>query len=324
MTGSTSVVCHGTTAAAGVSTIAVPAGVVLGVRTAHTHRALLQTPATATAADADLPHAAYRRQPRDLPPIPMSELHGDTHRPTIERARVPAQLPASEQGTGESFVPTLLRPVEWIRTEQPPLPTPLPWHPSAKRTGLLGTKLGMMQLWDHHGVRIPITVVKIDSQVVGVNNVMSPKKRTLGLQMGIGTRKLKNTPKAQMVVFAKNGVAPKRRIVEFAVTPDAMLPIGWTANVRHFVPGQLLDVTGTSTGKGFQGGMKKCQTTRTRARADSWPTSRWRAGARWTQWTHARVLIWCVLCVLAVFLSPLLLLLPLCLMGRRLQGTSAV
>jgi large subunit ribosomal protein L3 len=46
-------------------------------------------------------------------------------------------------------------------------------------------------------------------------------------------------------------------MVEFPVTPDAMLPAGYRFSVRHFVPGQFLDITGTSIGKGFQGGMKK-------------------------------------------------------------------
>jgi len=132
----------------------------------------------------------------------------------------------------------------------------LPWHQKARRTGLLGTKLGMMQLWDHHGVRLPITVIKVDSQVIGMKNVLSPRG-LLGLQVGTGRAKLKNTHKAMLVHCAKNGVAPPRKIVEFAVTPDAMLPLGWRFNVRHFVPGQFVDVTGTSIGKGFQGGMKK-------------------------------------------------------------------
>jgi len=184
------------------------------------------------------------------------ELHGHTVRIPRPRKVVPAELPAEQQGTGEEFQPTLMRPVEWIRTSQPALPPPLPWHPNARRTGALGTKLGMMQLWDHHGVRIPITVIKLDSQVVAHNNEMCPKG-LLGLRMGAGRAKFKNTNKGMMTEFARAGVEPKRKIVEFRVTPDAMLPLGWKMNARHFVPGQLLDVTGTSIGKGFQGGMKK-------------------------------------------------------------------
>lgn len=56
---------------------------------------------------------------------------------------------------------------------------------------------------------------------------------------------------------SKVGAAPKRKIAEFRVTPDALLKPGQKISVTHFVPGQLVDVAGISKGKGFQGGMKR-------------------------------------------------------------------
>jgi len=204
-------------------------------------------------------HERGQRRPdskRDPIDYAHSELHGSVHRVREPRPVIPAELTPEEQGSGPDFIPTLLRPVEWIRPTQPALPPPLPWHPSARRSGVLGTKLGMMQLWDHHGVRLPITVIKVDCQVVGQKQQLSPKG-LLGLQVGQGKRKLKNVHKSFLVHCAKNGVWPPRRVVEFPCTPDGMLPVGWRFSVRHLVPGQFVDITGTSIGKGFQGGMKK-------------------------------------------------------------------
>lgn len=191
-----------------------------------------------------------------LPVIPHADLFGHTHRTRPPRAVVPVQLTPEEQGSGPTFIPTMMRPVEWIKPTQPILPPSLPWHAGARRSGVLGTKLGMMQLWDHHGVRLPITVVKVDSQVVGLKSMLSPRG-FLGLQVGTGRAKFKHVNKRLLVHCAKNGVAPPRKIVEFAVTPDAALPVSWRFSARHFIPGQFLDVTGTSIGKGFAGGMKK-------------------------------------------------------------------
>lgn len=57
--------------------------------------------------------------------------------------------------------------------------------------------------------------------------------------------------------FTRVGLPPKRKVKEFRVTEDALLPIGTTLSAGHFVPGQHVDVTGTSVGKGFAGVMKR-------------------------------------------------------------------
>ena len=74
--------------------------------------------------------------------------------------------------------------------------------------------------------------------------------------MGFENAKDKHVKKPQQGMFVAQGVPFKRRLCEFKVTPDCFLPIGSRLDCRHFIPGQKVDVQGTSKGKGFQGGMK--------------------------------------------------------------------
>jgi len=68
---------------------------------------------------------------------------------------------------------------------------------------------------------------------------------------------VKNVTKALRGHFAKAKVEPKRRLVEFRVSADALLEVGAELSAGHFLPGQFVDVTGTSIGKGFAGVMKR-------------------------------------------------------------------
>ena len=77
------------------------------------------------------------------------------------------------------------------------------------------------------------------------------------VQLGAGTAKVKNVTKPQRGHFAKAKVEPKRKLVEFRVDADALIEVGAEITAAHFVPGQLVDVTGTTIGKGFAGGMKR-------------------------------------------------------------------
>ena len=124
------------------------------------------------------------------------------------------------------------------------------------RTGLIAQKLGMTRIFTDAGEHIPVTVLKVDNcQVVAVR-----KQDTDGydaVQLGVGTVKTKNVSKAQRGHFAKAKVEPKRQLNEFRVSGDALLETGQELSVEHFVPGQYIDVTGTSIGKGFAGVMKR-------------------------------------------------------------------
>src|SRR5258706_13139054 len=77
------------------------------------------------------------------------------------------------------------------------------------------------------------------------------------MQRGWGTRKTAYLPKAERGQFAVSKVEPKRKVTEFRVSEDALIPVGAEIQADHFVVGQFVDVTGTSVGKGFAGGIKR-------------------------------------------------------------------
>lgn len=70
--------------------------------------------------------------------------------------------------------------------------------------------------------------------------------------MGAGQKKEKHLTKAELGHFRAQGVPLKRKLREFPVTEDALLPVGTPISVRHFLPGQYVDITAVSRGKGFQ------------------------------------------------------------------------
>ncbi len=124
------------------------------------------------------------------------------------------------------------------------------------RTGLIAQKLGMTRVFGGDGRHVPVTVLKIDNcQVVGVRT--REKDGYTALQLGAGTVKVKNLSKPKRGHFAKAKVEPKHKLVEFRVSDDALLDVGTEIVADHFVPGQIVDVTGTTIGKGFAGAMKR-------------------------------------------------------------------
>lgn len=127
---------------------------------------------------------------------------------------------------------------------------------TARRSGLLAIKCGMTSEWDSEGVRHPLTVLKVDDcQVTQVKT--KEKDNYVALQVGIGSKKPKRVLRAQKGHFESAGVEPKQHLGEFRVSEDAILPVGADIFAAHFVPGQKVDVCGTSIGKGFAGVMKR-------------------------------------------------------------------
>jgi large subunit ribosomal protein L3 len=121
---------------------------------------------------------------------------------------------------------------------------------------LVARKLGMSRTFTEAGDHVPVTVLQVDAcQVVAVRT--PDKDGYAAVQLGIGKAKAKRVTKAMRGHFAKAKVEPKRKLVEFRVSPDALLDVGAELSVEHFVPGQFVDVTGTSIGKGFAGSMKR-------------------------------------------------------------------
>src|ERR1043165_3539531 len=124
------------------------------------------------------------------------------------------------------------------------------------RSGLIAQKLGMTRIFKEDGTHVPVTVLSLENcQVVGQRTV--EKDGYVALQLGAGTVKTKNITKADRGQFAFAKVEPKRQITEFRVDADNLIEVGATMTADHFVEGQLVDVTGTSIGKGFAGGMKR-------------------------------------------------------------------
>jgi len=124
------------------------------------------------------------------------------------------------------------------------------------RSGLIAQKVGMTRVFTDGGEQVGVTVLKVDNcQVVAQRTV--DKNGYAAVQLGVGTRKVRNTPKALRGHFAKASVEPKRKVAEFRVSPDNLIDVGSEITADHFVVGQFVDVTGTTIGKGFQGVMKR-------------------------------------------------------------------
>jgi large subunit ribosomal protein L3 len=124
------------------------------------------------------------------------------------------------------------------------------------RSGVIAQKLGMTRVFTDSGEHVPVTVLQLQKcQVVGHRT--ADKNGYIALQLGAGGRKVKNVTRAERGNFAIAKVEPKRKLAEFRVSEDALIPVGAEITADHFVVGQFVDVTGTSIGKGFAGGMKR-------------------------------------------------------------------
>jgi large subunit ribosomal protein L3 len=124
------------------------------------------------------------------------------------------------------------------------------------RSGVIAQKVGMTRWFTEAGEHVPVTVLRLNQcQVVGHRD--KDKNGYVGLQLGSGARKVKNVSKAERGHFAVAKVEPKRKLAEFRVSEDALIPVGAEITADHFVVGQFVDVTGTSIGKGFAGPMKR-------------------------------------------------------------------
>ena len=124
------------------------------------------------------------------------------------------------------------------------------------RSGVIAQKMGMTRVFTETGEHVPVTVLRLaNCQVVAHRT--KEKGGYVALQLGSGGRKVKNVSKAERGHFAVAKVEPKRKLAEFRVSEDGLIPVGAEITADHFVVGQFVDVTGTSIGKGFAGPMKR-------------------------------------------------------------------
>jgi large subunit ribosomal protein L3 len=124
------------------------------------------------------------------------------------------------------------------------------------RSGVIAKKLGMTRLFLENGTQVPVTVLQLDNLQVVAQRTVETDGYT-AVQLGAGSAKAKNVTQAQRGHFAKANVAPKKKIAEFRVTPDCLIEVGAEITADHYLAGQFVDIAGTSSGKGFQGAMKR-------------------------------------------------------------------
>lgn len=122
--------------------------------------------------------------------------------------------------------------------------------------GLIGKKLGMTQVYDGDGTRVPVTVIEAGPCVV----VQRKTKATDGyeaVQLGFGEQKESRVTRAAMGRFKAANTTPRRTLVEFPVDPENPLKAGDLVSLKIFEGVSHLDVSGVTKGKGFQGVVRR-------------------------------------------------------------------
>ncbi len=122
--------------------------------------------------------------------------------------------------------------------------------------GILGTKIGMTQVFSEDGKLVPVTIVSCEPNVV-------LQKKTIendgyeAIQLGFKDKRQNLANKPELGHFAKSNSNPKRYIKEIAGKEMSNFEVGQEVRVNIFEEGEIIDVTGTSKGKGFQGSIKR-------------------------------------------------------------------
>ena len=126
------------------------------------------------------------------------------------------------------------------------------------RTGLIGKKIGSSSYFSENGLMIPITLIKIDECIVsGIKTKDKNGYNAIQIASIEDNLNLMKVNKAQRKLFTAIKINPKRHLKEFRIDDNNFFEIGTIMNVSHFEKGQLVDVSGTSIGKGFAGSMKR-------------------------------------------------------------------
>ncbi|KUG06470.1 50S ribosomal protein L3 [Solirubrum puertoriconensis] len=122
--------------------------------------------------------------------------------------------------------------------------------------GIIGKKIGMTSLFTADGRNVPCTLIQAGPCVVTQVKTLETDGYT-AVQLGYGEKKAKNTNKPLAGHFAKAGVTPRKKLVEFRTDDVASYTLGAEVNADYFAEGDFVDVVGTSKGKGFQGVVKR-------------------------------------------------------------------
>uniref|UniRef100_A0A671M6D1 Large ribosomal subunit protein uL3m n=1 Tax=Sinocyclocheilus anshuiensis TaxID=1608454 RepID=A0A671M6D1_9TELE len=130
------------------------------------------------------------------------------------------------------------------------------WAEGSRRVGLVAVKLGMMPVWTKSGERHVVTMLQVqDCHVVKHLSKEEYNGRTAALIVGGKNISPFHRPEGYLEVFRNAGVPPKQKLTTFCVSDNAIIKPGYFT--PHFCPGQYVDVTAKTIGKGFQGVMKR-------------------------------------------------------------------
>jgi large subunit ribosomal protein L3 len=122
--------------------------------------------------------------------------------------------------------------------------------------GLLGTKLGMTQMWDENNRIVPVTVVAASTNVV--TQVRKPEVDGYNaIQVAFGEIDSRKVTKPEAGQFGKAGVTPRKHVAEIRTADAGSYTVGQELPADTFAAGEVIDVTGTTKGKGFAGTMKR-------------------------------------------------------------------
>ncbi len=124
------------------------------------------------------------------------------------------------------------------------------------KNAIIGKKIGMTQIFDESGKVIPVTVIEAGPCVVVQKKTMENDGYE-ALQVGFGDLKPNKVNKPQKGHFAKGDVAPKKTLKEFRYDDCSVLNVGDIIKADTFAAGDMVDVTGTSKGKGYAGTIKR-------------------------------------------------------------------
>ncbi|MBQ9845718.1 MAG: 50S ribosomal protein L3, partial [Oscillospiraceae bacterium] len=122
--------------------------------------------------------------------------------------------------------------------------------------GIIGKKIGMTQLFDEKGMVVPVTIIEAGPCVV-VQKKTVENDGYQAVQLGYGEVKLSRLSKPAKGHFDKAGVAPKKTLREFRFENIDEINVGDIIKADTFAVGDIIDVTGTSKGKGFAGTVKR-------------------------------------------------------------------
>ncbi|KAM4706058.1 large ribosomal subunit protein uL3m [Rhinophrynus dorsalis] len=133
-----------------------------------------------------------------------------------------------------------------------------PWEPGSNRVGLIAVKLGMMPIWTKSGEKHAVTMLQVrDCHVIKYTPKEEFNGRTAALIVGGKNVSPFRKTESTIEFFREAGVPPKQKLSVFKVSDNAIIKPGTPLYAAHFRPGQFVDVTAKTIGKGFQGVMKR-------------------------------------------------------------------